>query len=63
MSKYVEKFRKKQKDYEDSYYEDSDGSKNKHSRKREQKKMKYFDEYESYESHQRYNPRSQKFRI
>ena len=42
MSKYVEKFRKKQRDYEDSYYEDSDGSKNKHSRKREQKKMKYF---------------------
>ena len=61
MSKY-EKFRKKQRDYEDSYYDDEYDNKQKNSHKRENKKSKYFDDYETYESHYRFDNRTQKFR-
>ena len=61
MSKY-EKFRKKQRDYEDSYYDDEFDNKKKQSHKREKKKNKYFDEFETYEAQNRFDNRSQKFR-
>ena len=61
MSKY-EKFRKKQRDYEDEYYDGEYDNKKKHSRKREQKKVKYFDDYETYESNHKFDNRTQKFR-
>lgn len=59
MSKYVQKFRKK--DYGDEEYSEREYKDKK--RKKDQRKLKYYDEYESYEAHHRYNPKSQKFRI
>ena len=34
----------------------------KDSKKKNQRKMKYYDEFESYEAHHRFNNKSQKFR-
>ena len=48
--------------YDDDYIEDEYGRKKK-DRKKQQKKAKYFDEFDSYEAHNRFNTRSQRFRI
>lgn len=49
MSKYVQKFRKK--DYDEEEYSEREYKDKK--RKKDQRKMKYFDEYESYASNGR----------
>ena len=59
MSKFVPKFRK---NYDDEEYSDNGYKHKKDSKKKNQKKAKYFDEFESFEAHHRFNTKSQKFR-
>lgn len=58
MSKFVPKFRK---NYDDDEYSQNEYKDKK--RKKNQRKPKYYDEFESYEAHNRFNNKSQKFRV
>lgn len=60
MSKSNHKFRKG--DYDEDYQLEYQ-HKDKKRAKKEQKRRKYYDEYDSYEAHNRYNVKSQRFRI
>ena len=59
MSKFVPKFRK---NYDDEEYSANEYKQKKDSKKKNQRKMKYYDEFESFEAHHRFNNKSQKFR-
>ena len=59
MSKFVPKFRK---NYDDEEYSGNEYKQKKDSKKKNQRKIKYYDEFESFEAHHRYNNKSQKFR-
>jgi hypothetical protein len=59
MAKIVPKFRKN-RDYE--YGDDESVQHDKRDRKKNQRKMKYFDEFESYDSRTRQSVRPQKIR-
>ena len=61
MSKTFKKSRR-DGDYYGEYDEYSDNNSKKQSRKKENRRSKYFDEIETYESHSKFNFKTQKYR-
>ena len=60
MSKTIKKFRR-DRDYFEDGYSNSEQNQKKQQHKRE-RKSKYYDEIETYESHSKFNFKTQKFR-
>lgn len=55
---------RRDKEYYDGYdYSEQEYKSKKQARKKEHRKPKYYDEFDSQDSHNRYDFRSQKFRI